>query len=202
MGVHCGARQSLPVNLQTMKIVRKSHQPMRQGFSMIEMLVVVAIIAVLAGMGFGTFMLVGKNAKISQAELMIENVSSSLEARLSEGFSKSELADLGDVLDARSNMPTGSGGKNSTRGLYRILSGDFNNDGRIDEGVEPAFPEIDPEYEGAGRYVNDDRLLIDPWRQPLRYQYPGINNNVEDGFDIWSAGPDGEFDTDDDINNW
>lgn len=169
---------------------------------MIEMLTVITIIAVLSAIGFGTFMLVGKRAKVQQADLMIENVSSALETRLSEGFSKFELADLGDVLDAQSNMPTGSGGKTSTRGLYRVLSGDYNNDGRIDEGVVPSFPEMDPEYEGAGRYVNDDRLIVDPWRTPLRYQFPGINNNVEDGFDIWSAGPDGEFDTDDDINNW
>ncbi len=169
---------------------------------MIEMLTVITIIAVLAGVGFGAFMLVQKNAKIQQAELMIEVLSNSLEARVGEGFSKTELADLADVLDSASNLPAGGGSKTSTRGLYRMLSGDYNNDGRIDDQVVPAFPEIDPEYEGAGRYVNDDRLVIDPWRNPMRYQYPGVNNNVENGFDLWSAGPDGEFDTDDDVTNW
>ncbi len=54
--------------------------------------------------------------------------------------------------------------------------------------------------------MNDKYELVDPWKTPLRYLYSeggtGLKNNVEGGFDIWSAGPDLEFDTEDDINNW
>ena len=40
----------------------------------------------------------------------------------------------------------------------------------------------------------------DAWGNPLKYEFPGRKNS--DGFDIFSAGPDGQHGTDDDIGNW
>lgn len=40
----------------------------------------------------------------------------------------------------------------------------------------------------------------DPWENSFRYIAPGVHNVR--GYDLASAGPDGEFDTSDDINNW
>lgn len=46
-----------------------------------------------------------------------------------------------------------------------------------------------------GRWTNQD-----PWGHPYRYVAPGAHNRR--GFDLASAGPDGKFDTEDDLTNW
>ena len=45
-----------------------------------------------------------------------------------------------------------------------------------------------------------DEVPNDPWDHPYKYTCPGQNNS--DGFDILSAGPDGQEGTEDDITNW
>lgn len=52
-----------------------------------------------------------------------------------------------------------------------------------------------------GPYLDDDVLPVDPWDNAFEYEYPPTNNS-RDFPDIWSIGPDGESDTDDDIGNW
>jgi len=52
-----------------------------------------------------------------------------------------------------------------------------------------------------GPYLNDQVLPLDPWDNPYEYEYPPTNNK-RDFPDIWSVGPDGEADTEDDITNW
>ena len=48
----------------------------------------------------------------------------------------------------------------------------------------------------SGGYI--DHLFNDPWGKPYQYMNPGIHGNI----DIFSAGPDGEIGTKDDIGNW
>lgn len=43
-----------------------------------------------------------------------------------------------------------------------------------------------------------DRLSDDPWGKPYIYLQPGIHGS----FDIYSPGPDGQPDTEDDLGNW
>jgi len=52
-----------------------------------------------------------------------------------------------------------------------------------------------------GPYLDDTVPPLDPWDNPYGYEYPPSNNG-RDFPDIWSAGPDGESGTDDDIANW
>jgi hypothetical protein len=40
----------------------------------------------------------------------------------------------------------------------------------------------------------------DPWGGEYIYRYPGQNN--QDGYDLYSYGPDGKLGGDDDITNW
>lgn len=42
--------------------------------------------------------------------------------------------------------------------------------------------------------------LLDPWGNPYLYRRPGAKD--KGGFDVYSAGPDGQADTGDDIGNW
>lgn len=48
-------------------------------------------------------------------------------------------------------------------------------------------------------YLDDNKIPLDPWGKPYIYQSPGTIN--VDGFDIYSAGPDGQQGTQDDIGN-
>ncbi|HNX26491.1 MAG TPA: type II secretion system major pseudopilin GspG [Phycisphaerae bacterium] len=48
-------------------------------------------------------------------------------------------------------------------------------------------------------YLDDNKLPQDPWGKPYIYLCPGTINT--DGFDIYSAGPDGQQGTQDDIGN-
>lgn len=41
--------------------------------------------------------------------------------------------------------------------------------------------------------------IIDAWGHPYQYRYPSIHNMK---FDLWSFGPDGKNETEDDIENW
>ena len=50
-----------------------------------------------------------------------------------------------------------------------------------------------------GPYI-EASALKDPWEQPFVYQYPGTHN--PSGFDLFSAGPDKQTGTQDDIGNW
>lgn len=55
-------------------------------------------------------------------------------------------------------------------------------------------------WKWRGPYIASQQHLQDPWGNKLHYKYPGDIN--KDGYDLWSAGPDGESGTDDDIGNW
>jgi general secretion pathway protein G len=76
-----------------------------------------------------------------------------------------------------------------------------------DEGLKALFEipsSIDEEEEGEiwkGPYLKGDpEALKDPWNQEFNYKCPGDVN--EDGYDLWSNGPDKKEGTDDDIKNW
>jgi general secretion pathway protein G len=52
----------------------------------------------------------------------------------------------------------------------------------------------------AGPYIPTNKDLIDPWDNPFKYDAKGKKN--QDGYDVWSTGPDGQDGNADDIGNW
>lgn len=69
----------------------------------------------------------------------------------------------------------------------------------LDELVHPPR-NLSPTQRWDGPYINNPRLIVDPWDRAYQYQSPGAHN--PSGYDIWSQGPDGLDQTDDDIGNW
>jgi len=59
---------------------------------------------------------------------------------------------------------------------------------------------LQPDQRWDGPYINNPRLLRDPWNQPYQYRTPGVHN--ESSYDLWSKGADGTSGTADDIGNW
>jgi general secretion pathway protein G len=51
-----------------------------------------------------------------------------------------------------------------------------------------------------GSYFDPPKLPVDPWGHKFLYEYPGKHNT--NGYDLFSAGPDGKPGTDDDIGYW
>jgi general secretion pathway protein G len=51
-----------------------------------------------------------------------------------------------------------------------------------------------------GPYFDPPKLPVDPWGNKYFYEYPGKHNT--NGYDLFSAGPDGKAGTEDDIGNW
>jgi general secretion pathway protein G len=52
----------------------------------------------------------------------------------------------------------------------------------------------------AGPYIRDNATNIDPWGNEYQYASPGPRTGRE--FEIWSFGPDGIDNTEDDIGSW
>ena len=50
----------------------------------------------------------------------------------------------------------------------------------------------------SGPYL--DKIPVDPWGNQYFYECPGNHNT--NGYDLFSAGPDGRMGTEDDIGNW
>ena len=51
-----------------------------------------------------------------------------------------------------------------------------------------------------GGYVKGKEIKDDPWDNPYNYVTPGVHD--PDGYDLWSAGPDDEEGTSDDLTSW
>ena len=80
--------------------------------------------------------------------------------------------------------------------MYRLDLGDFPLEL---EALREAPSDLEDPDDWGGPYLRK-AIGEDPWKNPYQYAWPG-NYNTELP-DIWSWGPDGIADTDDDIGNW
>jgi general secretion pathway protein G len=60
---------------------------------------------------------------------------------------------------------------------------------------------LDESAQWDGPYLDAEELPKDPWGHDFNYAYPPTHGTI-DRPDIWSNGPDGESDTEDDIVSW
>ncbi len=147
-----------------MKITRKNGtregmNRLRQGaFTLVELLLVLSILALLAGLVLPKLVGTRKTAEVKTTITQIGNFKEALE--------------MFEVDNGQ--FPTGKNGLNDLVVKPRNASKDWH------------------------QYM--DKVPVDPWGTPYAYECPGRHN--PNGFDLSSAGPDKQFGTDDDINNW
>jgi len=157
-----------------------------QAFTLIELLAVMTIILVLAGLFVGVSGPASQSAKKRKAEVMI----SALEVAISMYH-----ADTG-------SYPINNGGWTSAS-LYEYL---VDPDNKYCAGGSAPIPGwAGPYMEFKGGDVNASREILDPWGTPYNYNAnPAYNPNNKNSFDMWSYGPDktNDFGWDDDIRNW
>lgn len=190
-----------------------------RGFTLIEILVVIAILALLAAGSWGAKSLIESRTMRKTAETQISQLETAMNAY---------RADNGDIC------PYGKGDMESAHILYKALSCDDNNDGEPDKGkdgitrmpycdqlvaitntksneMEQGIPCRKARIRGKKAFV-----ILDPWENAYRYRL-GYEMQDEKGregkgmnpdFDIFSQGPDGvgngltpDGDNEDNISN-
>jgi general secretion pathway protein G len=138
----------------------------RSGFTLTEMLIVLAILVMLVALVVPRFMGARKRADVNAAQSQIGLFRGALERY---------------ALDTR-NFPT------TEQGLQALLT--------------PPSDDSESSLRGwEGPYVSADAIPQDPWGNAFQYVYPPERGST-DTPDIWSFGPDGEDNTEDDICSW
>jgi len=127
----------------------------RGGFTLIEVLLVLAILVIIASLAVMAYGPARRKAKIDAA--------------------KSQIGAFGSAIDLY----------NLTLDQYPAALEDLRTSGNL----------ADPS-KWDGPYL-DKEIPLDPWSQEYRYVTPGNRN--PDSYDLWSVGPDGVDNTDDDI---
>ncbi len=134
-----------------------------QGFTLVEVMVVLFILLAIASAGV----------------LAIQNVRARANRQTSELFIKNMKAPLDMFQLAVGRYPT------TQEGLGALLS---------------APSTLSDPSKWDGPYVEENVSGVDPWGNPYQYAFPGTHSQSR--YDLWSMGPDGISETDDDIGSW
>lgn len=143
---------------------QRSHPQLSPGFTLIEVLVVIAVVAVLAAITL--------------------SISGGAREKAAQDRARSELAVLSTALE-RYRAVYGSYPQDEQNpvALFQALSGTRTPSGAIDDRA--------PFITAAGLVLNDTAdAIVDPWNQP--YGYVPFSSGVRQGFRLYSVGPDGK----------
>lgn len=151
--------------------MKRTNRNTRRGFTLVEMLIVLAILVGLAAMVVPRLLGTQKKADISNAKAQI-------------GMIKGCLQNY--FLDMK-NFPT------TEQGLDALVAAPAGGE----EGTET----VASSNNWNGPYTESGELPVDPWGNQYQYAYPPTNSK-SDTPDIWSFGPDGQDNTEDDITSW
>lgn len=158
---------------------QKPHQHHR-GFTLVEILVVLTVILILAGLTVGGLQFVKVKQQNNRAEIQIN--------LLSKGLEEYNL-DNGDYPgDENAGGTDGTGQSNM---LFQALyyDGFLAQD---DGSVSIYLSELDP-VNDSQKWINgsgSSAIIVDPWKNEYRYRR-GLSA-INPDYDIWSSGADGE----------
>jgi prepilin-type N-terminal cleavage/methylation domain-containing protein len=158
-------------------MIRPHH---RAAFTLIEMIMVMAIIVVLAGLVMGVYVYVKNQTNRSHATTEIEQLKVALENYRTDngGYpqdsQKTDKLDPRNITDATNISPTGKLAV-SSKFLYECLTGDTNDNGTMTKDYAPGF--FKPSRLGGprvGNTVNPVQYIMDPFGNPFGYSTAGL----------------------------
>ena len=170
--------------IKTQSNTQQQHRNvMKPAFTLLEILTVIAIIAVLASLTIGGMGYYDQKMKYSRTEILIASIEQALEEYKSDNGS----------------YPSGNIGN-----LFNALYGD---------GTNVYLATLNPALKGKQRNVSESAPynIVDAWGKALRYRHDSNNMaNPKQDYDIISLGPNGVGDwrssqdwaKADDIKNW
>jgi prepilin-type N-terminal cleavage/methylation domain-containing protein len=165
-------------------------------FTLIEMITVIAIIAILAGLILAVNGLVQKMSATARAVSVIRTLSGAIEAYKTDNGGYPQDTTYTDSLDARNlsssqnpnsamnTTPTGMVAKSSLF-LYEQLTGDLNANGMIDssETAKSYLPDFFKPSRLGGPRVNGKpvpiQFIMDPFGNPYGYSTAGLLTEQE-----------------------
>jgi len=168
----------------------------RNAFTLMELLVVMAIIAILAGIVLGALRFASIKSRRSMAEAELQAIASALQLYKDE---MQYFPACHNFIDG-TNTTVAFATSNSAC-LFRAISGNgAGTNTTVDTGTRPYFNKWREAKQGnIGKDTSSPAhyFIRDPWENPYNYIQPGLTNTVT--FDLYSFGPDGKPGTEDDI---
>lgn len=146
------------------------------GFTLLEMLIVLGILVMLIALAAPRFLGAQKKADIQTAKTQIGLFRGALERY---------------ALDMKT-FPT------TEQGLQALITPPAGTEGTT-MGDTQGTGTVAGKWDGP--YLNVSEIPLDPWGNPYQYRYPP-ERGTTDFPDIWSFGPDGQDNTEDDICSW
>jgi type II secretory pathway pseudopilin PulG len=188
--------------LTTTEIVRDSSTPVGmtkklRAFTIIELLVVISIIIILAGLILSTVGYVQKKGARARAEAEIAAISAALENYKADNGVYPTVAATNSV-DPGSDPPVGAKYQAATKFLYGALSGDNENyNNQIDTSQEhqnKTYFSFKPQMLGGTRDTNNSITAVTYIRDPFGNSYgystakaSGAAFGYNPTFDLWSV---------------
>jgi general secretion pathway protein G len=163
--------------------MRKARNTRRSSFTLVEMMVVIAIILVLVGIIVGAAKYAQTKAATARAQSEIATMEMALEHYKSDN----------GVYPP--STPTRLDAQDNSGSLYAALAGGPGN--------PKTYFTFKPDQIRA--ISTTETNIIDPFGSPYNYfctQPVSAAQTNSATFDLWSYGPDGQNDTADDIVNW
>ncbi len=178
----------------------KIRYPQRRasGFSLMELIVVVAIIVILAGLTLGAMSVVNRKKADKTANVQLKLIENAIENYNSDNRSYPPNPD-----------PMGERGDEV---LYKYLY--YDGFETRDTGGVVYMPEFDPDNNAKSgqqwmQGLGAQARVVDPWGQFWRYRSADSTGAQNPDFDLWSMGADGKTNADpkhkdcaDDIKNF
>ena len=177
-------------------------QRRRNGFTLIELMAVITIIVILAGIVVGSMGYVNERQANEKAKVQIALLSKALEEyKLDNGFYPPTANKSGDFVTQK--------GTDTSSILFDYLYWDTDRDGvggSNDKDQKVYLPELDPENNKQGWTsggASASTKILDPWNNEYCYRSaigaakggspPSPNNATQNPeFDLWSMGKNGK----------